>query len=361
METIAIFGQVEYAMTDAVNLTVGLRYTEDETDFEGCSQDQGDNSIAATWNAFFNGAGIPSNVAPGGCVTYLGDLQPSVLSGGAIPFPEQGVVKKSLKEDNVSGRIALDWQVSDQTLLYSSFSRGFKSGAFPNIDANVAVQYEPATQEEVKAYEVGVKSLFAEQVQVNASAYYYDYSDKQVYGGVADIIFNQLNRIVNVPESNIYGVEIDTTWQVNEAWTVFVSGSFMETEIEEYEGYNVFGVFQSFEGKEFSFSPEFQANAFVSYGFDIGESMTGRLTVDAKYSGEQQADLNGDSRFDIDAYTLWGAHLGLQSTDGHWEAELYARNLTDEYYWTSVQYITDTIVRFSGIPRTYGASLKYNF
>jgi outer membrane receptor protein involved in Fe transport len=51
----------------------------------------------------------------------------------------------------------------------------------------------------------------------------------------------------------------------------------------------------------------------------------------------------------------------VQSDDGQWEAEAFARNLTDEYYWKSVVFFTDSISRFSGMPRTYGASIKYNF
>ncbi|MBL4826169.1 MAG: TonB-dependent receptor [Spongiibacteraceae bacterium] len=359
--TKAVFGQIEYTLTDSLNLTAGLRYTEDEAEFVACSRDQGDNSIAATWNGFFNNVvGIPADVAPGGCVTYQGDLAPSLAPGGPA-FPEQGLVRKSLHENNVSGRLALDWAVDESTLIYASVARGFKSGAFPNLDANVAIQYEPATQEEVLAYEIGSKLSPIESVQLNASAYYYDYKDKQVYGGVEDIIFIQLNRVVNVPESSIQGAELEVSWAPTDALTFYVSGSYMKTEIEEYVGFNNFGVLRDFSGGEFSYSPEFQFNSFVSYGFSIGDSMSGRFTLDANYSGEQQADLESDERFAIDSYTLFGAHLGITSDDEKWEAQAFVRNITDEYYWKSVVFFTDSISRYSGMPRTYGLSLKYNF
>jgi outer membrane receptor protein involved in Fe transport len=358
--TKAIFGQVEYTLTDTLNLTAGLRYTEDEAEFEACSRDQGDNSIAATWNGFFGFAGIPADVAPGGCVTYQGDLQLSLLPGGP-DFPPQGIVRKSLDEDNVSGRLGLDWAVNDETLIYGSVARGFKSGAFPNLDANVDVQYEPATQEEVLSYEVGFKTKPLPSVQLNASAYLYDYKDKQVYGGVEDLIFIQLNRIVNVPDSQISGVELETSWSITDALSFYFSGSYMTTEINEYTGFNDFGSIRDFSGAEFSYSPEWQFNSFISYGFDLGDKFAGRITLDANYSGEQQADLEGDSRFKIDAYTLFGAHLGVQSLDGKWEAEAFVRNITDEYYWTSVVFFTDSISRFSGSPRSFGVAMKYNF
>jgi len=361
VETRAIFGQLEFPLTNEFNMTFGLRYTEDRLDFEGCSRDQGDNSIAAAWNAFFNGIGIPANVAPGGCVTYLDDIQPSIVSGGAIPFPSQGVSRKSLNEENVSGRIGLDWRASDNTLVYGSISRGFKSGAFPVLDANVATQFEPAVQEKVQAYELGIKSMLRDNLQVNASLYYYDYTNKQIFGAVADIIYRELNRIVNVPKSEIYGAELEINWAATENLAVYVSTSFLQTEIKEYVGFNPFGDVVDFAGAEFNNSPKLQLNAFTSYRFGLGDSLNGRFTVDVEYSDEQQADFEGDNRFHIDAYTLFGARVSIAPNEGKWEAQAYVRNLTDKYYWTNVYLHQDSIARFSGMPRTYGVSLKYKF
>ena len=348
----AIFGQVEWAINDAFTLTTGLRYTEDEADFKGCSRDLDDGNILAVWNVTFQTA-IPK----GGCVT-------NEFAAGEGPFPQPvEVVKEELDEDNWSGRIALDWNVSDDNLLYASYSRGYKAGAFPSLSGNVASQYAPATQEKVDAFEVGLKSSLAEgAVQLNASAYYYEYDDKQVFGQVEDLIFTTLTRLVNVPDSEVKGAELDLTWQATDQLVARLGMSYLDTEINEYVGFTKLGELTDFAGSEFEYSPELEAFALVSYGFDLSEQLVGRLTIDASYSDDQQADFEGNPVFAVDSYTLVGANLTLSpSGTSKWEGTLWGRNLTDEYYWNSVQTQTDTSMRYAGMPRTWGVSFRYNF
>jgi outer membrane receptor protein involved in Fe transport len=356
----AIFGQGEYRLGDLA-LTAGIRYNKDDAKFSGCSRDQGDNSIAATWNGFFNYyAHIPANVAPGGCVTYLADLAPSLVPGGPA-FPGQGFVKKELKQDNLSGKLALNWQASPSLLAYGYVARGFKSGAFPNIDANVAIQYNPAKQEEVIAYETGIKSKPFAGVTLNVAGFYYDYKNKQVFGYVPDIIFTTLNRIVNIPKSHLYGAEIEASVQLLEGLSTHFTASYLKTKIDEYDGYDDFGVARNFKGASFTFTPKVQLNGVLSYGRDISDNFTARITASARYSGKQQADLVGDPRFHIAAYTLVDTNLLLATKDDKYEVEFFVKNLTNKYYWNSAQLNQDSLVRYAGMPRTWGMSFKSRF
>ena len=345
-DSIAVFGQFEYALTDALNLTIGARYTDDSADFAGCSRDRGDGNILALWNAAF-GTAIPA----GGCVTFESDFSAPV-----------SVVTGKLNEDNVSGRLGLDWAVNDNTLWFASISRGFKSGAFPQLSGNVASQYEPAKQEKVLAYEVGVKSSLADSsLQLNATAYYYDYEDKQVFGEVLDPVFNTLTRLVNVPESEVTGAEIDVTWFATDRFLTRISASWMDTEITRFVGFDKFANPVDFAGSEFEYSPELQINALASYDFTLSDSLSAQLTVDYSYTSDQQGDFLADPIFDVDSYNLWGLHLVVRPDSDKWQFAVFGRNLTDEYYWTSVQTQTDTTFRYAGMPRTWGASLKVNF
>lgn len=350
-DSIAVFGQFEYAISDALNLTIGARYTDDSADFAGCSRDRGDGNILALWNPAF-GLTIP----PGNCVT-------NQFAAGEGPFPDPvDVVTGSLDEDNVSGRLGLDWAVSDDTLWFASISRGFKSGAFPQLSGNVAAQYEPARQEKVLAYEVGVKSLLADSsLQLNATAYFYDYENKQVFGEVLDPVFNTLTRLVNVPKSEVSGAELDITWFATDRLVTRLSASWMDTEITEFVGFDKFANPVDFAGSEFEYSPELQINALASYDFGLSQSLSGRLTVDYSHTSDQQGDFLADPVFDVDSYSLLGLHFVVQPDSDRWEFAVFGRNLTDEYYWTSVQTQTDTTFRYAGLPRTWGASLKVNF
>lgn len=361
IDTASIFGQAQYKITQQFELTLGARYTKDNARFAGCTRDQGDNSIAAVWNAFFPANGIPSNVAPGGCVTYNGDLEAVIQSGGALPFPAQEVARQKLKQDNFAGRIGLDFHIDRHSLLYASFTRGFKSGAFPNIDANVATQYAPAKQERVDAFEAGFKLTPAAGVTINGSAFYYDYKDKQVFGAVPDIIFVYLNRIVNIPKSHLYGFEGEISVSPLQGLTARLSGTFVKSKIDDYFGFDQYGRQQDFTGKGFAFTPKVQVNGMLSYGFDVGSNFNARLTGSGRYTSSQQGDLIEDPYFSIKPYTVFDTNVSIETNDSRYQVSLFVKNLTNKYYWTSVQGLQDSVVRFAGMPRTWGASLTARF
>lgn len=361
INTASIFGQGQYKITPQIELTLGARYTRDHAKFVGCTLDQGDNSIASVWNVFFRANGIPSNVAPGGCVTYNGDLAAVIQSGGSLPFPAQELSRQSLKQDNFAGRVGLDFHLDRHSLLYASFTRGFKSGAFPNIDANVSTQYAPAKQERVDAFEAGFKLSPASGVTINGSAFYYDYKDKQVFGAVPDIIFVYLNRIVNIPKSHLYGFEGDVSVNPVEGLTARLSGTYIKSKIDDYFGFDQYGRQQDFAGSGFAFTPKVQLNGMLSYAFDVGSNFTARLTGSGRYTSSQQGDLINDTYFHIDPYSVFDANVSLETNDNRYQLSVFVKNITDKYYWTSVQGLQDSVVRFAGMPRTWGASLTVRF
>jgi len=367
VETWSVFAQGDYAITDKIGITLGLRYTEDETNSAGCSLDQGDNSIAATWNAFFPAIGIPSNIAPGGCVTYLDDIVPAFVSrldadpSNDLAYPEQGIVEKSIAENNVSGRLAVDYRFSDDLLLYASASRGFKSGGVPNQDTNVGSQSNPVKQEELRAYEVGFKSRPNSKSLLNASAFYYDYRNKQVFGAVRDIIFGFLTRLVNIPQSKIYGAEIEASTELFDNFNVRLSGTYLKSEIKEFTGFDAVGNVRDFSGAGFAFTPELQLNGIATYRFDVSDNWDSLITLNGNYSSSQKADLSNISFFKIDPSIIFNLNINFSSNDGKYEFEVFAKNIFDEYSWSSVQTNQDSITRFANKPRTFGAALRVNF
>jgi len=351
----AIFGQAEYKFNDAISLTVGLRYTKDKTKFAGCSRDQGDNSIAASWNAFFNYATpYGANVPPGGCVTYLAALDPA---GNNV----QGVVRKTLSEENLSGRVGIDYHVNRNVLLYVFAARGFKSGAFPNIDANVAPQYDPAKQEELRAFEGGFKTTLSRGFTVNGAVFYYDYLDKQLFVNTPDPVYVTLNSIKNIPKSHIFGLEGDVGVPVGDHVDFHFSGTYLDAKIDEYSGYNDFGVARNFKGSSFPFTPKVQLSGSASYSFDLSDKLSGRFTVSGRYSSKARGDLEGDSRFRIDEYALFDANLSIANVADGYELAVNVKNIGNKYYWNSVQLNQDSLVRYAGMPRTWSVSISKKF
>lgn len=367
VETWSVFAQGDYRPVDDLTITLGLRYTQDKTTSLGCSRDQGDNSIAATWNAFFNGIGIPANVAPGGCVTYLDDIEAPFLSRldadptNDLPYPEQGYVEGYLKQNNLAGRLAVNYQATPDLMVYASASRGFKSGAIPALDANVAPQLAPISQEELRAYEIGFKSSPWLGAVLNASMFYYDYRDKQVFGAVSDIIYGFLTRLVNVPKSRIYGAEAEFSAEVADGLSLRLAGTYLDTKIKQYTGFDQVGTPGVFDGARFTFTPKFQASGNLSYEFDVSDNLYSQFLVSGRYSSSQKGDFTDRPAFDIDSYAVFDANWSISTVDDKYKLEIFAQNIFDKYYWTSVQTEQDSIMRFAGMPRTYGAALTVNF
>jgi len=348
-DTWSVFGQADFIVSETVTVTAGIRYTEDSADLnEACSRDiNADGNIHALWNVFLSPVPVPN----GGCITLFPDFSASIID----PFSD------SLEEDNTSGRLAVNWDVSDSTSLYASVSRGFKSGNFFNGSANVTSQFAPVVQEELWAYEVGSKAVLGDSARLNFSAYFYDYEDKQIQGRILDPVFGSLSALVNAPEAEVMGAELDITWYATENFVTRLAVAFNDNEFKEYVGFDYFGNPQDFKGDEFLFTPELQVHWLGTHDFMLSDSLRLETTIDVAYNSEQQGFYKSDPRFDIDSYTLVGANIVLVPTEGSWELGLYGRNLTDEYYRAATHYLTDTGFAIAGEPRTWGVSFTYRF
>jgi iron complex outermembrane recepter protein len=366
----AIFGHTEWGFAEDWKLTLGLRYTEDEKDYEGCSSDNGDGDASQYVNTLtLLIQGTPGDTVPGGCATFL----PGTFTGG--------IIKKELDEDSTSGKIALDWNITDDVLTYASFSRGYKSGSFPTLSTNVDTQLDPVVQEELDAYEIGMKaSLLDGMAQLNAAAFYYDYTDKQLLSRTITI-FGALGALANIPESEVTGAEFDFQWAPIDGLFLNVGASYTDTEIKKFTGYNQLGVQGDMEGSDFPLTPEFQATAMASYEWSMGDNLMAFVGADVSYSDEfvsdyaiksatvDREDFNlqaGQSfgvqePFQIDDYVLVGARFGLRSADDSWNATVWGRNLTDEFYQVNTRKTTDAVVGYTGTPTTYGITFTYNW
>ena len=130
------------------------------------------------------GSGLPaSQFGYHGGVSVSGEC----VTLGPPPFFLPGNVRNELKDKNVPFRIGLNWTLVERTLFYATMSRGFRAGSSPAFGASNFNRLTPVTPEELLAYEVGVKSaLFDRTVQLNASVFYYDYTDKQQLGRLQD-------------------------------------------------------------------------------------------------------------------------------------------------------------------------------
>jgi outer membrane receptor protein involved in Fe transport len=380
IESYAVFGNLEFDLGDIVTLRAGARYTDTTIDDETCSYAPGDERVAD----LFNLLGTLDFINPdGNAFVPIGGF-PDCFSLNDDNVPGE-IFAESLQEDNVSWKIGADFHVTDDSLVYVNISQGYKAGSFPALSVAKWEGMKPVTQESVLSYELGVKSLLAEgMVQVNAAVFYNDYEDKQVRGKLLDPIFGSLDKLFNVPESEIFGAEMAVTVSPTDALTLSAAVTYLDSEVTKFSGSNAYGIIENFAGDPLPFTPEWTYTLDADYRFLLksggevffGATLTGQSDSDAVFgashiSVEETAAQKGvapgtyraltDNPFVIDEYYTVDARIGYQSADEHWKVMVFGKNVTDEYYWTTVITSFDSAGRFAGKPATYGIKVSYDF
>jgi iron complex outermembrane receptor protein len=181
----AFYGEGSYQITDNVKLTVGARYTSDKNIFKDGNttyfDDLGVARLVTVSNFRQGGAFAPYFLQA--VRNEAGAVVIPSFQGLGIPLP--GPLENKGSSNRVSGRVILDWKPTDSSLIYASYSRGYRAGTFNGLAYGSANQVYFVKPEQVNAYEVGFKSRFADnRVQINGSFFYYDYKGQQ--GQVVD-------------------------------------------------------------------------------------------------------------------------------------------------------------------------------
>lgn len=352
--TQSLFGNASWTLSDQLELTTGLRYTQDKHTYSGCSRDFNGNMLpnvnVVNRGLFFAAYGLVAPIGVGDCNTFNPTTRKFQLG------------THTLDEDNVSARLALNWKPTEDMTLYASLSRGAKVGNTPINAANISTQNAPANQEILVAYEAGVKaSLFERRLQANLAAFYYDYEDKQLSVLFADPIYTALARLDNIPESEALGIDADLTWRPTGALTVMASATWLQTKIGDYVGVGDNGGPQDFTGSEFPYSPTWQTSLTAVYNGELSETLGWQATLNGRYQSDSAADFGTNPLYRIDSYAVVNGSLGIHDLSDRWRLSVWGKNLFDEYYWSSVASNANLVVRFPSPPRTFGASLTVNF
>lgn len=361
------FANVDYDIGDMITLHGGIRYTDTKIRYAGCTVDKGfalGQGFQNLLNFIRGGAGLnPISIPDGACVT----IDSSTLTAGEV--------RKNLNEDNVSWRAGIDFKPNNDTLIYASASRGYKSGSFPILSASDANQLNPVTQESVLAYELGAKITMGRKARFNAALFYYDYNDKQLKGRViADPdVFGPLETLVNIPKSSVKGGEVQLDLSPVDGLTVSLAATYIETKVKgTFFNYSSYGELSNFSGSAFPYTPEFQGVADVQYEFGKGNPTVPFIGANVRYQSKTKAVL-GDATdtplasltalggLNIDEYALVDLRAGVNFNDNKYNVTFFVRNLFDQYYWSNATRVTDTTVRFAGRPRTFGVSASARF
>ena len=355
-KTWSVFANADWQLTPEFSLTTGIRYTDDRQDYVGCSGDV-NGSMQPNVNVFnrtyFSLIYATPPAAPlleNGCNTF------------DVATNSFGAVTSETKEDNVSWRVVGNWTPQDNLVLFASVTQGYKSASTPVNAASKSEQNAPATQESLLAYELGVKaSLFDQRMQANAALFYYDYEDKQLAAFFPDPIYKALSRLQNIPTAEAYGLDAEVTYLISEELTAVGGLTLLHTEIGDFDTVDGFGLPVNRQGDPFLYSPETVASLALLYDRPISADLGVRASLSGRWQSESTAGTPDDPLYDIDSYGLLNGSIGIYSLDDHWDLSVWGKNLTDEYYWQQITSNANVVLRFAGMPRTYGASLTYRY
>lgn len=369
MRSYGAFANAEFEVTANLTIQGGIRYTKNKLDASYCYSNPPEEITQGT--SFFFGQflnSVPITINPGECFPTTGDVFLGTAASTLIP------VDQNLNEDNWSFRVGANYKFDQGTLLYATISQGYKAGIFSAIGASRVLQYTPAVQEKVIAYEGGVKAPFADGLlQFNGAAFYYDYSDKQVRGRIADQLFGLLEKMLNVPKSYIWGLEGELVARPTEGLTFSASGTYLKSKVSGNYSvtpdgdavYNASGFTGNFKGSELPYTPKFSANFDAQYEFPISDALGGFVGGTVVYQGKQNttfhnAALPADD-FEIPSYTTLDLRAGFTTADDRWRVTFYGQNVTNEKYTTAISTFLDTLLRYRGKPAVYGMSVGFKY
>jgi iron complex outermembrane receptor protein len=316
-KTTAIFADATWNITDRFRLIGGLRYSEDKQTIVQSS--------------------TPTGVDDPGC----------------------SFLESDLKFTSTTPRAGAQYDISDTSNLYATYSEGAKMGGF-NYRAGCNDTFE---QEEVTSYEVGLKnSLLDGELVVNLSAFYYDYTNlqtEQVVGLTIDV--------TNAPAAEVKGLEADVLWRPDAHWTLAGTLSLMDATYKEFSNVNALlppGPPTDIAGNKLNFAPDVSSNVSVAYHTDpiiAGGALTFRGDLNYRSTVYlREFGLEGDYN---DPVTMLGASIKWDSPNEDYSIRLFGTNLTNEAYHPTLT--ASALLGGAGgpwnKPRQYGIELSAKF
>lgn len=357
IETYAAFGNLEYELTDALKIQAGARYTKFQISGNQCGYDRTPGqALSRTFEflEFLIYGSIPRPIQAGQCVVLDRATFLPVLEGQDI----------TLDQDNISWRAGINYKTPGGTLLYANQSRGYKSGGIGIIGASFTDQFDPVVQEQLDASEVGFKApLLDRMLQLNAAAFYYKYKDKQIRGAIVDPVFGTLEKLINVPKSTLWGMELQVAARPVPGLDINGGISYIESEIKgPFNTFNKAGVFGDFGGSNVPYTPKVTANFDIQYSWDMSNGISPFVGASVDYKSRANSTFvsaaDRAAHFAIPRYATLDLRAGVSGPDDAWRVSIFGRNITDKYYWTGVITGSDTTTKFAGMPATYGITLS---
>lgn len=308
------FAELTYRLTDRWTLIAGARYNYEERD--------------GTGSFIFDAAGLNVNT------------------------------DQDEDWDEVTPRLTVQYDVTETAMVYATYNEAFKSGVI-----NTGSLSPPLDPETVDAYELGLKGTNGDgSLLYSLAAFYYDYKDLQI----SFVDETSTVSTINAAEAENYGAELELTAKLGRGFTADFYATYLSAEYEDFVNGDYANGFAptDLSGNTLPNAPEYTAKIGLTYETDVGNGQL-RIHGEAYYQDEVYfTEWNREDAYQ-DSYEQYNANIDYQFGGEAWMVSVWGRNLSDEEV-ISNNIITAPLydsLRVGSMlpPRTYGASLRYNF
>ena len=322
-ESWAVFGQLGMEVTEGVTLTAGLRYTEDDKDFE-------------------------------------------VVSGA-------GPNDRSVGDERLSWDLAAMAEVAPDVRLYARVASGFRAPTIQGRDVAFFAPPSVATSEKIMSYEVGFKTELANRrVRLNGALFHYRVEDPQftAVGGAGNLV-----QLVNANEGRAWGFELEGAFRASRHFLLTAGVSFNDTRIDDdtlavgicaqctvLDPLVVIGGANRalVDGNSFPNAPDWIFDVTARWGMPVTSDGELFVFTDWAYQGRTSFFLYDSEEFVTDGQIEGGLRIGYAALDGRWEVAVFARNITDaDNVRGGIDFNNNT--GFVNEPRTFGLSARFNY
>ncbi|KNC06846.1 TonB-dependent receptor [Pseudomonas sp. RIT-PI-a] len=324
-DSYSAFGETTLNFTSRLRGIAGLRWTHDDLEY--------DHRRVST------------------SATTVSGIQPGTRSSGSVD------------EDGWSGRLGVQYDLSDDVMAYVTYSRGYKGPAY-NVFFNMQPRDTDALKPETSnTWEAGIKaSAWDNRLTTNVAVFHSEYDNYQA--NFFDTVANQVvTRLINAGSVSTEGVELDYALQATQNLKLSGALAYTRARIDQFSCPAGAAASCNVDGKTLPYSPDWKSYVRADYSIPLANGLDVELGTDYSWQSEVQYDISQNPDTKQGAYGIWNASIALADYTNGWRVALLGKNLADKSYSPMLASGSGYIYR--AVPRDderyFGVQLRKDF
>ncbi|WP_244156918.1 TonB-dependent receptor [Pseudomonas coleopterorum] len=324
-DSYSAFGETTLNFTSRLRGIAGLRWTHDDLEY--------DHRRVST------------------SATTVSGIQPGTRSSGSVD------------EDGWSGRLGVQYDLSDEVMAYVTYSRGYKGPAY-NVFFNMQPRDTDALKPETSnTWEAGIKaSAWDNRLTSNLAVFHSEYDNYQA--NFFDTVANQVvTRLINAGSVSTEGVELDYALQATQNLKLSGALAYTRARIDQFSCPAGAAASCNVDGKTLPYSPDWKSYVRADYSIPLANGLDVELGTDYSWQSEVQYDISQNPDTKQGAYGIWNASIALADYTNGWRVALLGKNLADKSYSPMLASGSGYIYR--AVPRDderyFGVQLRKDF